>query len=471
MHRLLSHNRKGGFTMNTYERLIDSQRTYFQAGITQSISFRLNKLKELRKTIMDSYNDIVTALYQDLHKAEFEICSSEIKPVLDELDLAIKNLKKWAKPQKVHSPITLFHSTSKVYHEPYGCVLIISAWNYPLLNTLTPLVDALAAGNTCIIKPSELAPHTAHLVAQLIKKCFSPQYCTVIQGGVLETTELLKHSFDLIHYTGSESVGKIIYEAASKHLTPTILELGGKSPCIVDETADIKIAAKRIIWGKFTNAGQTCTAPDYLLVHHSKKEELLQELISNIKFFWPNLAPDNKDYAKIINEHHFDRILSYLTNTHTLWGGQYNRQECFIEPTLIDGVNWTHPIMQEEIFGPILPIITFNTLDEVINKLITLKKPLALYYFTKESRRAQKLIQRLSFGGGCINATLMQGANANLPFGGIGNSGIGCYHGKYGFEAFSHKKSIVDKATWFDLKMVYPPYKDKNLNMMKSMLK
>ena len=460
--------------MNQYNQLVERQRKYWMSGETRTLSFRLKSLKKLKREIYRHYDDIIEALKKDFGKAEFETLTTEIAGTLDEISMAIKRLHLWMKPERVKTPLTLFKATSRVYKEPYGCVFIITAWNYPFLLAMAPLVGAIAAGNCCIMKPSELAPETSDIIRKIIENIYSKEYCMVVEGGVEETTGLLKEKFDLIHYTGGEYVGKIVAQAAAKNLTPVILELGGKSPCIVDETADIKLAAGRILWGKFVNAGQTCVAPDYLLVHEAVKAQLLEALKTKLAAFYGEKVYENNDYCRIINIKHFERLMWYLDNLNEgkiIEGGIGIKKRLYIEPTIIDHVKWEDPIMQEEIFGPILPILTYNHLDEVINKVNSGNKPLALYFFSNSKQKQKKIIKNISFGGGCMNGTLMHTANPYLPFGGVGNSGMGCYHGKWGFDAFSHKKGVLKRSAKIDISLLYPPYKMKEKLIKKFYLK
>lgn len=451
--------------MENYKEIVKKQKEFCNMGRTRRLSFRLNNLKKLKKEIIERYDDIVEALKKDFSKSEFETLTTEIAGTLDEISLALKSLHLWMKPEKVKTPITLFKASSMVYREPYGSVLIITAWNYPFLLAMAPLIGALAAGNCCIIKPSELSPATARIIKEIIERIYPTKYCAVIEGDAVVTTTLLEETFDFIHYTGGERVGKIVAQAAASKLTPVILELGGKSPCIVDETANIKLAARRIVWGKFVNAGQTCVAPDYILVHSSIKTIFLLELKQQIRKLYGENVKENKDYCRIINRNHFQRLVTYCSTLHhgnIVLGGGNNKEECYIEPTIIDQVKWEDEIMKEEIFGPILPVIEYETLDEVMKEIKARKKPLALYFFSTRKQRQRKVINSISFGGGCINGTLMHTANSHLPFGGVGNSGMGCYHGKWGFETFSHKKGVLQKSNQIDIGILYPPYKKKD---------
>ena len=434
------------------------------------LSKRKEKLTGLAKAIKKYENDIYQALKEDLNKSAFESYETEVGIVLAEISHTLKHLNKWTKVKRVSTPIFHFPARSYRYNEPYGKVLIMSPWNYPFQLTLAPLVGAIAAGNQVVVKPSQYSQHTSFMIEKIIKEVFSQDEVTVIQGGRLVNQELLKEKFDYIFFTGSPVVGQVVMEAAAKHLTPMTLELGGKSPCIVDDSAKIDLAAKRIIWGKLLNAGQTCVAPDYLLVARGIKDELVQAMVKYLKEFYGENPLKNPDYPKIINEKHFNRILGLFEGEHLLIGGQTNLEALKIAPTIIDQVTWSSPVMQEEIFGPVLPIIEFDDLDEVIKMINEYPKPLALYYFTKNKNNENKVLSKVSFGGGCINDTIIHLSNPNLPFGGVGQSGMGQYHGKASFDTFSHSKSIIKKSNLLDIYLRYPPFKN-HLNLLKKFLK
>lgn len=451
-----------------YKNLLDKQRKYFLTGKTKDVEFRIKRLKALKEIIIKRNQEIVESLRKDFGKSEFETFSNEIMSSLEEIKLAIKKLHSWAAPRKVKTPIAYFKSSSRIYYEPYGIALIISAWNYPFQLAINPLIGAISAGNCCIIKPSELAPNTSKLLSEIIKECFDEEYCAIVEGGAQETTALLNEKFDFILYTGSTHVGKIVAQAAAKHLTPVVLEMGGKSPCIIDNTADIEISARRIVWGKFLNAGQTCVAPDYLLVHKEVKDSLMKAIQKYIKDFYGDNPENSKDYCRIINEKHFDRLCALLEEGDIVAGGKTNRSQLYIEPTVIDHVTWNYPIMQEEIFGPILPIIEYEDLTNVIEMINAHEKPLALYIFSKNKKVQKKIINETSFGGGCINTTVLHAGNPYLPFGGVGSSGMGNYHGKASFDTFSHQKGILNKSLIVDPKFIYPPYKNK-VDILKKM--
>ena len=451
-----------------YHDLLLSQKEYFNKNETKDVQFRINKLIKLKSIILEKDKEISNALKKDLNKGDFESFACEVMGVIDEINYAVKNLKKWAKPKKVKTPLTFFKASSYIYPEPYGNVLILTAWNYPFMLAFSPLVGAIAAGNCCIVKPSELAPNTSKIVKEIIEECFDKNHCAVIEGGVEETTDLLEERFDFIFYTGSTRVGKIIAKAAAKELTPVVLELGGKSPCIIDNTVDVELSAKRIAWGKFMNAGQTCVAPDYILIHKDVKESFINAMKKCIVEFYGENPEKSVDYGRIVNEKNYDRLVNYITKENVVSGGNFIKEDLYIEPTILDNVTWSHPVMQEEIFGPILPILEYEDLSKVISKLHEFEKPLALYIFSKDKKVQKRLLSELSFGGGCINATVQHTGTSYLPFGGVGNSGIGKYHGKESFRTFSNMKGILNKSLAIDMKLIYPPFKDK-VKLLKKM--
>lgn len=454
---------------NLAQALIEKQRTYFRTGATQDVSFRIKKLKALKKALKSRENEIFEALREDFRKSTFETYVSEIGMVYEEINYIIKRLKLWAEPEKVDTPITIHPGSSYIYRVPYGVTLIIGAWNYPLQLTLVPLVGAIAAGNCAILKPSELSPNTSKITAEIMQEVFDEEYVAVVEGGVEATQQLLAEELDFIFFTGSVRVGKIIAQAASKYLTPFTLELGGKSPCIVHKDASIDTTAKRIAWGKFLNAGQTCVAPDYLLVHESVKKDLIFKLKKYITSFYGKEPKDSPDYPRIINNNHFDRIASYLQDGKVVAGGQIDREERYIAPTILDDVNWDDPVMQDEIFGPVLPIITYENINRAVEEINSRPKPLAFYAFTESKSIGEQLLKYVDFGGGCLNDTVTHLANLNLPFGGVGSSGSGSYHGKFSFEAFSHIKGVHKKTTWIDVPLRYPPYEGK-LGLIKTII-
>jgi aldehyde dehydrogenase (NAD+) len=434
---------------------VQKQSEFFNSGVTLPLPFRMENLETLQNSILQHEHELSEALYQDLRKSAFEAYVSEIGFVLAEIRHTMKHLKTWMKPIRVRTPITHFGTKSFIHYEPYGTALIIAPWNYPFQLSIAPLVAAMAAGNCAIIKPSELAPHTSSIIARIIENTFPKEYICVVEGDVQTTTALLQQKVDYIFFTGSTHVGKIVMEAAAKHLTPVTLELGGKSPCIVHADANLKLAAKRIVWGKFLNAGQTCVAPDYVLVQEDVKDMLIEELTYYIHNFYGENPIESKDYTHIVNDRHFERLLSYLQEGRILTGGRSDTQSRAIEPTILDQIRWDSSVMQDEIFGPILPILGYKTIDQVIGMVKARPKPLALYLFTRDKAIEHQVLQQLSYGGGCINDTVFHIAQPNLPFGGVGDSGIGGYHGKHGFELFSHKKSVLKHTTLFDLPFRY----------------
>lgn len=455
--------------MAEIKEIVIKQREYFSKGKTKNLGFRIQQLKLLRKIIIRHEEDIMLALKKDLNKSKFETYETEIGFVLSELTYVIKNLHKWAKCKRVKTPLTNFLSTSYTYPEPYGVTLIMSPWNYPFQLTMTPLIGSIAAGNCTILKPSAYSSNTSDLIDKLISKYFNKSYITVVKGGREANNTLLNQKFDYIFFTGSVTVGKIVMEAASKHLTPVTLELGGKSPCIVDETASIDLSAKRIIWGKLLNAGQTCIAPDYILVHESVKNKLIDRMKHYILEFYGKDISNNPEYPKIISEKHFNRLNSLIEDEEILFGGESNKETGQIDLTLLNNVSIDSPVMKEEIFGPILPILEYKSINNVINFINNRPKALALYLFSNNKATHKKIIRNISFGGGCINDTIVHFASSYMPFGGVGESGMGGYHGKTSFDTFSHKKSIVKKSNLFDLPLRYPPYKNK-LKILKKFL-
>lgn len=438
--------------------ILKAQRTFYQSGRTHSITFRLHQLHKLQQAIQKYEQEILNALYADLNKAPFEAYATEIGLVLGEISHTIKHLQRWVNPVRVRTPLVHFPSASTVYREPYGCVLILSPWNYPFQLTMTPLIGALAAGNCAMVKPSEYSVNTTAVMEKIIKEIYPPHLVFVVRGGREANRTLLDEPFDYIFFTGSVAVGKVVMEAAAKHLTPVTLELGGKSPCIVDETANIKLAAKRIIWGKLLNAGQTCVAPDYLLVHRSVKSALVRYMRHYIIQFYGRQPLQNRDYPKIINQKHFLRLKSLIAGGRVLAGGQSVPESLRIAPTILDQVTWDSPLMQEEIFGPLLPILEFDCLKEVITIINAHPKPLALYLFTTDKWREAAVMRNISFGGGCVNDTVIHVSHHGLPFGGVGASGMGQYHGKASFDTFTHEKSVMEKSNVLDMPFRYPPF-------------
>jgi aldehyde dehydrogenase (NAD+) len=446
--------------LSDFSNIIFSQREFFNNGKTKDVTFRIEQLKILKQAISEYEQLIIQALQADLHKPEFEIYATEIFSI-KEIDYVIKNLFNWTKPKKAAVPWEFFSYSAKIYPEPLGVVLIIGTWNYPFQLIISPLIGAIAAGNCAVIKPSELAPHTSSIIAEMIGKYFDPTYIAILEGGVETNQKLLMEKFDHIFFTGGTAVGKIIMEAAAKHLTPVTLELGGKSPCIVDTDINLEHTVRRITWGKFLNAGQTCIAPDYLLVNKKIKQDLVDGLQKCLKEFYGDNPDHSPDYARIINQKQFDRLVNFLKYGEVIIGGETKPSELYIAPTLIDHVSLEEPIMQEEIFGPILPIIEYTDIAEAIALINSRPKPLALYLFSQNENLQKRVLQETSSGGVCINDTVMQCGVSSLPFGGVGDSGIGNYHGKASFDTFSHDKSVLQNSFWLDLKWRYAPYKGK----------
>ncbi|HDC6368434.1 TPA: aldehyde dehydrogenase [Staphylococcus aureus] len=449
--------------MNIIEQKFYDSKAFFNTQQTKDISFRKEQLKKLSKAIKSYESDILEALYTDLGKNKVEAYATEIGITLKSIKNARKELKNWTKTKNVDTPLYLFPTKSYIKKEPYGTVLIIAPFNYPFQLVFEPLIGAIAAGNTAIIKPSELTPNVARVIKRLINETFDANYIEVIEGGIEETQTLIHLPFDYVFFTGSENVGKIVYQAASENLVPVTLEMGGKSPVIVDETANIKVASERICFGKFTNAGQTCVAPDYILVHESVKDDLITALSKTLREFYGQNIQQSPDYGRIVNLKHYHRLTSLLNSAqmNIVFGGHSDEDERYIEPTLLDHVTNDSAIMQEEIFGPILPILTYQSLDEAIAFIHQRPKPLSLYLFSEDENATQRVINELSFGGGAINDTLMHLANPKLPFGGVGTSGMGRYHGKYSFDTFTHEKSYIFKSTRLESGVHLPPYKGK----------
>ncbi len=449
--------------------IVRKQHQFFHTNTTKDISFRIEQLKILRKAILDNDASIQRALKADLGKPEFETYATEVLVCIEEINYALKHIKSWTNPRKIPTPFTHFPASSKVYSEPLGVVLIIGPWNYPFQLAIAPLVGAIAAGNCAILKPSEIAANTSQLLADIIPKYFDPSFITVVEGGKEVTQQLLEEKFDHIFFTGGTKIGKIIMSAAAKHLTPVTLELGGKSPCIVDADTHLEYTARRIVWGKFMNAGQTCVAPDYLLVDKKIKQDLLERLKQCIQDFYGATPEISPDYARIISQNHFNRLCAFLEDGDIIIGGDTNPTSRYIAPTVIDQVDWGDKIMQEEIFGPILPVLEYTDLSEAIAQVNAKPKPLALYVFSNNKQHQDRVLRETTSGGACINDTIIHVASPHLPFGGVGDSGMGSSHGKATFDAFSHQRSVVNKSFLFDLKLRYAPYKDK-LKLLKRLI-
>lgn len=450
------------------ERILLSQRDFFKTQQTKSLAFRKMYLEKLKSLIISNENMLYEAINKDFGKSKFDTFTTELSFILNDINYYIKNLKSLSRPKKVSTNLVNQLGSSRIHADPLGCVLVIGAWNYPYQLSLSPIIAAMAAGNCCILKPSEIAENTMKAMASIINENFPPEYLYVYEGGIEETTALLQLKFDKIFFTGSTKVGKIVYKAAAEHLTPVTLELGGKSPAIVTQNADLEMAAKRIVWGKFLNAGQTCVAPDYLLVEETIQEQFLEMLRKYIKEF--RYDQGSVHYTRIINQRNFQRLIRLIDKEKIYSGGYFDEEKLYIEPTILNHINWKDEIMQEEIFGPLLPVISFKNYNAALNSILDLEKPLAAYLFTNNSEEKDHFTRKLSFGGGCINDTVMHLSNDNLPFGGVGSSGIGNYHGKYGFETFSHQKAVLEKATWGEPNIKYPPYSEKKLSWIKKLL-
>lgn len=455
------------------DKILKKHKDFFDTQATKSVKFRIEQLNILRQGIIKYQNKILEALKKDLGKHEFESYTTEIGFVLSSIRYTIKNLNKWAKPKKIRTPIYLFPSKGFIMSEPYGTVLIIGPYNYPFHLLIEPLIGVIAAGNCAVLKPSEVSTNVSEVVSWMILDIFDSNFVSCTSGSVETNTLLINSAFDYIFFTGSANVGKIVMKAAANNLIPVTLELGGKSPVIVDESADIKVAAQRIIWGKILNAGQTCVAPDYLVVHESVKGELIQEMKKNIRDFFGENIQESDYFGRIINEKNFNRIKTIIEKDidNVIYGGSYNEKEKFIEPTFIEIKSSEAASMSDEIFGPVLPIISYNNLDNAIKDIKKLPKPLALYLFTTKKNVKEKVLSEISSGGVCINDTMTHLANPNLPFGGIGNSGLGSYHGYESFLTFSHKKSVLTKTCKININMLFPPYDEKKLRLIKKFLK
>ncbi|GIO33820.1 MULTISPECIES: aldehyde dehydrogenase [Paenibacillus] len=455
---------------DTMSNLIQKQKHFYNSGQTRSYDYRLRQLSKLREALAANERNIMDALKKDLNKSEFEAFSTEIGIVYAELAFAIKHLRRWMAPKKVKTALTHIGSKGRVIAEPYGTALIIAPWNYPYQLAVSPLIGALAAGNTVLLKPSELTPAMSSLLAELLGGIFDEEYVAVVQGGPETSQELLTQPVDYIFFTGSVNVGKIVMQAAAKQLIPLTLELGGKSPCIVHRDAKLKLAARRIVFGKFTNAGQTCIAPDYLLVHRSIKKELVSHLREAIRELYGADPLSNPSYGRIVSEKHFKRLASFLQDGSIAAGGKTAPDRLQIEPTLLDQVTWDMPVMQEEIFGPILPMLEYDDIQEAVDMVNARPKPLALYLFTQQPGIQEKIVGSISYGGGCVNDTLMHIATPYLPFGGVGESGMGAYHGKGSFDTFTHYKSVLKQTNRFDITFRYPSSKN-GLKLLRKLMK
>ena len=448
-------------TNQEIQSLLDKQRKFFRSGATIPVSFRIAQLKKLYATVKKYETEVNDALKADLGKSHYEGFMCESGLVLSEISYMIRHTKRFAKRKTVYTPLAQFASHSYKQPVPYGNTLIMSPWNYPFLLTIDPLADAIAAGNTAIVKPSAYSPATSKVIEKIISECFDPEFVAVVTGGRAENTALLDQKFDFVFFTGSQAVGKEVLRHTAENLIPAVLELGGKSPCIVDASANIKLAAKRIVFGKYLNCGQTCVAPDYILCERSVKDAFVSEVVKQIQLQYGENPLENKDYGKIINEKHFARLCGLIDQDKVVIGGNNNPATLQLAPTVMDNVSESDAVMGEEIFGPIMPVLTFDSFDAVLDELKGKDKPLALYLFSSNKNHIKRVTTELSYGGGCINDVVIHLATSEMGFGGVGESGMGSYHGKDGFFAFSHTKSIVDKKTWMDLPMRYQPYKSK----------
>lgn len=453
--------------MIDFAKIVSAQKNFFDAGHTKDLEFRLRNLRKLKKWVRENDWTIAAALRTDLNKPPFESLATETGIVLDEVNHTLRHLRGWAWPKFVPANLKNFPAYGRIYPQPYGVALIMSPWNYPFMLTLVPLIAAISAGNCVVVKPSAYAPATSALIARMCRELFHEDFVKVVEGGREENKGLLSQPFDKIFFTGSTSVGKQVMRSAAKYLTPVTLELGGKSPCVVDQTANLRLAAKRIVWGKFINAGQTCVAPDYILVHESVKERLLHEMSAEIFREYGVNPADNPDYPKIINAKHFERLTALLKNQKIVHGGGRNESTHQIEPTILDEPAWNSPVMKEEIFGPILPVITYSRPMEAVRLINARPKPLAFYIFTRNKKAEQYFIKHVPAGGGCVNDTVVHLSVPNLPFGGLGESGMGSYHGRAGFDAFTHYRSVLHKSNLIDIPLRYPPYTNLAFKLLK----
>ncbi|MDA1177141.1 MAG: aldehyde dehydrogenase [Bacteroidetes bacterium] len=442
-------------------KIINQQKTFFDSGRTRDLSYIKDKLKALKTNILSNEEAIYEALYKDFKKSRFEAYFSEIGIVVAEIDMTLKNLKSWSKPNKVRAAALNFPSKDYIYSEPYGAVLIIAPWNYPFQLAIAPVISAIAAGNTVVLKPSELTPHTAKIIETILSEVFQNEHLSIIQGGIPETTALLNERWDYIFFTGSVPVGKIVAKAAAQYMTPVTPELGGKNPCIVDDSVNIKLVAKRLVWGKFVNAGQTCIAPDYILAEKSIKSELIQQLKIEITKAYGEEPKKSTDYPRIVNTKNLKRLSAMLKGVDVVHGGDVDEEDDYIAPTLVDNPSLKSKLMEGEIFGPILPVFSYETMEDIELMVSRYEKPLGFYVFSNRKQFYNTLIKKYSFGGGSVNDTMVHFGNPRLPFGGVGESGIGAYHGRLGFDTFSHKKGITIKANWLDIPLRYAPYTNK----------
>ncbi|UYW00435.1 aldehyde dehydrogenase [Flavobacterium agricola] len=444
-----------------YQAILAKQKSFFYSGGTQTYKQRMLQLQRLKSEIENREQAILDALQADFKKPAFEGYMTELAMVYLELKIHIKHLKKWMQTEKVRASLLNFPSSEYIQKQPYGSVLIIAPWNYPFLLCFQPLISAVAAGNVVLLKPSELTPKTAAVIQQIVQNVFDANWVQVVQGGVAEATEILKQKFDFIFFTGSPQVGKIVHQAAAQFLTPTVLELGGKSPCVITESANINVAVNRIVFGKFVNAGQTCVAPDFIWIHESKKDEFLHALTARIRSCYGENIQQSTDFPRIINNKNYQRLVNFLNCGTIYFGGQHDESDLYVEPTVLTDVSWNDEVMQQEIFGPILPVITYKNMDEVIQYNQNNEKPLAFYIFSTNKAEINRVLSQVQFGGGCTNDVLSHLVNNKLPLSGFGNSGMGNYHGKFGFNTFTHQRAYVSRANWLDISLKYAPYRKK----------
>lgn len=449
-----------------FKSLVTKQREFFNTGVTKSETFRKEQLNKLKAAIIKYEKELLAALKTDLNKSEMEAYATEIGISIADIDYNLKRLSKWMKPERVSTPLFFLPGSSWIYKEPYGVSLIIGPWNYPFKNMFGPVIAAMSAGNTMLLKPSELSPATSAVINKMVSETFDPRYMKVVEGGAAETTELLKERFDYILFTGGTEIGRIIYQAAAKHLTPVTLELGGKSPCIVDSDVDLDVTVKRIAWGKFVNAGQTCIAPDYVLINKKIKKDFIEKMKQTITQFYGAEPKASPDFPRIISNRHFERVKKLIEGD-VVVGGDSDASQKYIAPTVIDNVTPDHKVMQEEIFGPIVPLVEYDTLDQVISFINKREKPLALYIFSKNKNFSERIINETSSGAVLVNDVMLHAGHPGLPFGGVGNSGMGAYNGKWGFNTFSHVKPILKRPFMLDVKQKYAPYTKKNVNFIK----
>jgi len=452
-------------------KIINEHKKFFDTGKTKNVDFRIEQLGKLRQAIQANEELIITALHQDLHKSRYEAFTTEIGLLYTSIRIITKNLKKWAKPQRVPTPLLFFGGQSHIYHEPYGTVLIIGPFNYPMNLVFEPLIGAIAGGNCAVIKPAQMTPNVSKIIAKIISENFAEDYIRVVEGDRQATAELINAPFDYIFFTGSLSTGKIVMTAAAKNMVPVTLELGGKCPCIVDETANLDLAAKKLAWAKFSNAGQTCAAPDYVYVHKQVKKQLLDNLRKYILHFYGPNPQENKDFGRIINVQHTERLAELIDREKIIIGGEYDIANRYVAPTVLDPVGWDSPVMADEIFGPVLPVLEFESLETMIREINSRPKPLSLYLFTTSKTTEKKIIDSISYGNGCINDAFIQVGNPFLPFGGVGASGIGAYHGRRSFETFSHTKGILNRKFNTFPDMIYPPSDEKKEKLVRRFLK